>query len=64
MRDEMDARLWVENHERFADGVDQVLAALRSAATRFASWDGSSHQFLALALSFLVTALTFNSTTA
>lgn len=63
MRDEIDARLWVEHHDQFADGVDRLLATLRSAVTRFANWDGTSHQLIALAVSFLITALTFNTTT-
>ena len=63
MRDEIDARIWVEHHDQFAEGVDRLLAALRSAVTRFAHWDGTSHQLIALAVSFLITALTFNTTT-
>ncbi|HEX8641048.1 MAG TPA: hypothetical protein VF704_07805 [Allosphingosinicella sp.] len=64
MRDEMDARLWVDHHQEFADGIDRGLAALRSALSRFAGWDGSSHQLIALVVSFALTALTFHSTTA
>jgi hypothetical protein len=64
MRDEMDARLWVDHHEAFSDGVDRALAALRSALGRFAGWDGTSHQLLALIASFALTALTFQSTAA
>ena len=62
MRDEMDARFWVENHEAFAEGVDRALAGLRSAFARLGQWDGTTHQLLALIASFAITALTFQST--
>ena len=64
MRDEIDGRIWADNHEGFADGVDQLFAGLRSAVTRFANWDGTSHQLLALIASFAITALSFNTTAA
>jgi hypothetical protein len=64
MRDEFDARLWVDHHESFADGIDRALASLRSAAARLASWDGSSHQLVALLLAFAITGLTINTTAA
>lgn len=63
MRDQIDARLWVDHHEAFSEGIDRGLAALRSGLQRFAAWDGTSHQLLALVLSFAITALTFNTTT-
>jgi hypothetical protein len=63
MRDQIDARLWVDHHEAFSEGIDRGLAALRSGLQRFAAWDGTSHQLLALVLSFTITALTFNTTT-
>jgi hypothetical protein len=63
MRDLIDARVWADNHEAFSDGIDRAFAAIRSGLHRFAAWDGSSHQLLALALSFAITALTFNATT-
>ncbi len=62
MRDQIDARLWVDHHDALADAVDRALAALRSAAGRLAAWDGSSHQLLAFILSFAITALTFRTT--
>ena len=62
MRDEMDARFWVENHESFADGIDEVLDKVRSDFARFAAWDGTTHQLLALVLSFIITAVTFRTT--
>lgn len=64
MRDEYDARLWVEYHEALTSGIDRGLVALRSAAGRFAAWDGSSHQLLALLLAFAITGLSFNTTAA
>jgi hypothetical protein len=64
MRDEIDARLWTDHHEAFAEGVDRAFAGLRSALGRFAQWDGSSHQLLALVVAFAITALSFQSTAA
>ena len=64
MRDQLDAQIWVDNHEAFSDGLDRALRALQSGLHRFAAWDGTSHQLLALVLSFGITALTFNATTA
>ena len=64
MRDEMDSRMWVENHDQFALLVDDALAALRAGLARIGQWDGTSHQFLALVISFAVTGLTFNVTAA
>lgn len=64
MRDEMDGRMWVENHDRFALLVDDALAALRAGLARIGQWDGTSHQLLALLVSFVVTGLTFNATAA
>lgn len=57
MRDEMDARLWVEHHGGFADGIDQAIARIRHGLASFAGWDGSSAQFLAMATAFVLTAL-------
>ena len=63
MRDQLDAQIWVDNHEAFSAGVDEALARLRSALHRFAAWDGTTHQLLALVVTFGITALTFNTTT-
>lgn len=62
MRDEMDARIWVEHHEAFAETVDRGLEKARAAFARFAAWDGTTHQLLALLVSFCVTAITFRTT--
>jgi len=64
MRDELDGRMWVENHDQFGQLVDDGLAALRAGFARFAQWDGSTHQLLALVAAFAITGLTFNSTAA
>lgn len=63
MRDQLDAQIWVENHEAFSASVDRALGAVRSGLHRFAAWDGTTHQLLALLLAFGITALTFNTTT-
>ena len=62
MRDELDSRMWVENHDQFALLVDDAIAALRAGFARLGQWDGTTHQLLALAISFVVTGLTFNAT--
>ena len=64
MRDEMDGRLWVDHHEGLSEAIDRTMAALRAGIARLALWDGSSHQLMALAAAFLITALTFNTTSA
>ena len=63
MRDLIDARMWADHHEAFDEIVERALAAVRSGLHRFANWDGSSHQLLALLLAFAITALTFHTTT-
>jgi hypothetical protein len=64
MRDEIDARMWVAHHEQFNEVVDRAVIAVRSAAARLAGWDGTTHQLLALGIAFVITAMTFNATTA
>ena len=64
MRDEMDGRIWVANHQQFADGIDELVGKVRTASARIASWDGSTAQLVALVAAFLITALTFNTTSA
>ena len=64
MRDEMDARLWVQNHEQFAQGIDDLIARARTGLARLPAWDGTTAQLLALVVAFAITALTFNTTTA
>ena len=31
MRDEMDARIWVQHHEEFSNSIDRLLGRLKSA---------------------------------
>jgi len=64
MRDELDSRMWVDNHDQFALLVDDAIAAVRAGLARLGQWDGTSHQLLALVISFAVTGLTFNITAA
>ena len=65
MRDEMDARLWVENHRQFSASVDEALGAV---AARFrrrrASLDGTPAHLLAVAGALALTLLTFNASLA
>ena len=63
MRDQLDAQMWIDHHEAFSEGIDRALARIGARLQRFAAWDGTSHQLLALVLSFAITALTFNATT-
>lgn len=67
MRDEMDARMWVEHHDQFSLSVDRGLARLgagfsrlRSGASRVAG--GTTAQALAMVAAFAITALSFNTT--
>ena len=64
MRDELDGRFWVDNHDGFSAAVDDAFAALRTGLARFAQWDGTTHQLLAMIAAFVITGLTFNATTA
>ena len=57
MRDELDGRMWVDHHEAYSDRVDSAIAAVRGGFARFAGWDGSTHQLLALVAAFALTAL-------
>jgi hypothetical protein len=57
MRDELDGRMWVDHHDGFGDLVDNAAAALRAGLARFAGWDGSTHQLLAMVAAFAVTGL-------
>jgi hypothetical protein len=57
MRDELDGRMWVDHHDGFGELVDNAAAALRAGLARFAGWDGSSHQLLAMVAAFAATGL-------
>jgi hypothetical protein len=69
MRDEMDARMWVQHHDQFSLSIDRGLARLgaglhrlRAGAARLASWDGTSAQLFAMVAAFAITALSFQTT--
>lgn len=64
MVDELHGRIWVAHHEAFGEWVEGALANVRAAFHRLAQWDGSTHQLLAMAAAFAITALTFNATAA
>lgn len=64
MRDEMDGRFWMANRQQFADGIDDLLSRLSGASARMISWDGSAAQLVALVAAFLITAVTFSTTSA
>src|SRR4051812_18626929 len=57
MRDEIDGRMWVAHHDQFSQWVGGAGAAVRAGLYRFAGWDGSAHQLLALVAAFALTAL-------
>jgi hypothetical protein len=63
MRDEIEARLWVDHHAALSEAIDRGFAALGRRLGRFAEWDGTTHQLIALAGSFVITALSFGATT-
>ena len=64
MRDDFLTADWADHHADFTAGFGQGLAALRTGLGKFWQWDGSTHQLLALVVSFAITALTFNTTAA
>ena len=41
-----------------------AIASVRAGLGRFANWDGTTHQLLAMVAAFAITSLTFNATTA
>ena len=62
MRDDFLTADWANNHASFSDGIDRGLAAIRAGLGRFADWDGTTHQLLALIAAFAVTGLSIGST--
>ena len=62
MRDELDSRMWLAHHDDFNHWVDDAASAIRSALARFATWEGTTHQLLALVAAFAVTGLSIGST--
>ena len=64
MRDDFLTADWADHHAGFSRDIDKAVVALRAGIARFWQWDGTTHQLLALVLSFAITALTFNTTAA
>jgi hypothetical protein len=62
MRDELDGRMWVDHHDGFGDLVDNASATIRAGLARFAGWDGSTYQLLAMLAAFAVTGLSLTIT--
>jgi len=62
MIDEMGGRLWVAHHNEFSLWVGRVFGRLRQSLARFASWDGTTHQLLAIVAALAVTSLGFTTT--
>ena len=62
MLDEMSGRLWTAHHTQFSQSVSQGLGRLRQGLARFASWDGTTHQLLAIIAALMITSLGFTST--
>ena len=48
MIDELGGRLWVAHHNEFSLWAGRALSRLRQGLARFASWDGTTHQLLAI----------------
>ena len=62
MLDEMSGRFWTAHHNQFSQSVSQGLGRLRQGLARFASWDGTTHQLLAIVAALAITSLGFTST--
>lgn len=62
MLDEMSGRLWAAHHDQFSQSVSRGIARLRQGFARFASWDGTTHQLLAIVAALAITGLGFTST--
>jgi len=62
MLDEMDGRLWVAHHNEFSLWASRAFTGLRQGLARFASWDGTTHQLLAIVGALVITGLGFTST--
>ena len=62
MLDEMSGRFWTAHHDQFSQSASRGLARLRQGLARFASWDGTTHQLLAIVAALVITSLGFTST--
>jgi hypothetical protein len=59
----MGGRLWVAHHNEFSLWAGRAFTRLRQGLARLASWDGTTPQLLAIVAAFLITSLSFGSTT-
>ena len=62
MRDDFLTADWADHHQHFSGDLGRALDTLRAGISRFWQWDGTTHQLLALVVSFAITAVTFNAT--
>lgn len=62
MLDEMDGRLWVAHHDEFSLWAGRAFGRLRQGLARFASWDGTTPQLLAIVAALAVTSLGLTTT--
>lgn len=62
MLDAMSGRIWAAHHNQFSQSVSRGFSRLRQGFGRFASWDGTTHQLLAILAALVITSLGFTST--
>jgi len=62
MREELDGRMWLAHHDQFSAWVGDAAASVRAVLARFAGWDGSTHQLLAMIAAFAATGLSLIAT--
>lgn len=65
MRDEIDSRVWIAQHDQFSKDLDQVISRIGSALKRLANTSpGLPSQLAALIGAFAITAITIGGTAA
>jgi len=62
MRDEIDARIWVDNHEQLSRDLDGLVRRAGAALRRLSEPTGGTARLLALASALTLTLLTFDTT--
>jgi hypothetical protein len=62
MLDEMDGRLWAAHHNEYSLWAGRAFGRIRQGVARLASWDGTTHQLVAIVAALLVTSLGFTTT--